>query len=283
VDRAETTTDLAVRASREALGMAGVSPAELDLIIVGTVTPDRQFPSAGCEIQMTLDAANAAAYDVSAGCTGFLYALNNAYNAMKTGTAEKALVIGVERLSSVLNWEDRGTCVLLADGAGALVLGSRPEEGGILSTHIRSDGHFGELLYSYYGSSTVPEILEGLDTKPFQIYMNGNRLFRKAIECLSDISREALEKNNLTTKDIDAVVPHQANIRIIQGLAKSLKIPLDRFCVNIQKYGNTSSGTVPIALDEACRDGRFQKGDHILLASFGAGLTWGSAMIEWTL
>jgi len=282
-DKKESTTDLATQASLKALEMAEISPVDLDMIVVGTVTPDRQFPSAACMIQKALHADNAFAFDVSAGCTGFLYALTMVNNAIQCGTCRTALVIGVERLSSIINWRDRGTCVLLADGAGAAVVTSSKEQGGILSSHLRSNGKFWELLYSSDGNSYTPDILQDLDKRPFHLKMDGNRLFKQAIECMSEIAREALQQNGLTINDLGLVVPHQANIRIIQALATNLHIPMDKVYTNIHRYGNTSSATIPIALDEANREGRLIKDTHVLLVSFGAGLTWGASILRWSI
>jgi 3-oxoacyl-[acyl-carrier-protein] synthase-3 len=279
----ESTTDLTTQASIKALEMAGISPKSLDMIVVGTVTPDRQFPSTACMVQEALNADNAMAFDLSAGCTGFLYALSMADNAIRSGTCKTALVVGVERLSTILNWKDRSTCVLLGDGAGAVVVTSMKEKGGILSTHLKSDGSFWELLYSYYGSSYTPEILQGIDMKPFQLSMDGNRLFKRAVAHLSSIANEALEYNCLTSKDIGLLVPHQANIRIIKAMAKNLCIPMESVYTNIHKYGNTSSASIPIAIDEANREKLLSKGDHVLFVSFGAGLTWGASIVRWSI
>lgn len=279
----ESTADLATQASLNALEMAGVSPDHLDMIVVGTVTPDRQFPSTACMVQKAVNAENAAAFDVSAGCSGFLYALTTVNNAIQCGTCRTALVVGVERLSSIINWQDRGTCVLLADGAGAAVVSATPEHGGVLSSHLRSDGTLWELLYSSDGNSYTPEILRDINKRPFHLKMDGNPLFRRAIGCMSDIAREAMGHNSMSGEDISLVVPHQANIRIIQGLANNLHIPMDKVYTNIQKYGNTSSATIPIALDEANRKGVLTKGDHVLLVTFGAGLTWGASILEWSI
>jgi 3-oxoacyl-[acyl-carrier-protein] synthase-3 len=279
----ESTTDLAAQASLEAMKMADISADVVDLIVTGTVTPDRQFPSAGCMVQKVLKAKNAAAFDLSAGCSGFLYALSVANHAIQIGSCKTAIVVGVERLSSIVNWEDRSTCVLMADGAGAVVLTSKLEQGGILSSHMKSDGSYWDLLYSSYGNSCTPEILQDIEIKPFFMTMEGNRLFKKAIRCLSSIAMEAMEQNNLTSQDIHLVVPHQANIRIIEGLANSLDIPMEKVFTNIHKYGNTSSASIPIALDEANREGLLKKGDHVLLVSFGAGLTWASTLIQWSI
>ncbi len=279
----ESTTSLAVKASEKALEMAGLSPQELDLIVVGTVTADRQFPSAACMIQDALGATRAAAFDLSAGCSGFIYALSVADNAIRLGQSSNALVVGVERLSSIINWKDRGTCVLLGDGAGAVVLGTAQDGAGILSTHIRSDGSFGDLLYSAEGRAYVPPLLKGVGRKSFFLKMEGNRLFKKAVECLAGIAEEALKHNGLSSAQIHHVIPHQANIRIIQAFAKKLNIPIKKVYTNLQKYGNTSSASIPIALDEANRGGLLKKNNHLLLVSFGAGLTWGASLLKWAM
>ena len=279
----ESTADLATQASLKALEMAEISPVDLDMIVIGTVTADRQFPSAACMVQKALHADNAFAFDVSAGCSGFLYALTMINNAIQCGTCKTALVIGVERLSSIINWRDRGTCVLLADGAGAAVITASEEHGGVLSSHLRSDGNFWELLYSSDGNSYTPDILKGLEKVPFHLKMEGNRLFKRAIGCMSEIARKALAQNGLTVNDLGLVVPHQANIRIIQALASNLHIPIEKMYTNIHRYGNTSSATIPIALDEANREGRLIKNAYVLLVSFGAGLTWGASILKWSI
>jgi len=279
----ESTADLTTQASLRALEMAGISPKSLDMIVVGTVTPDRQFPSAACMVQKALNADNAAAFDLSAGCTGFLYALSVAENAIRCGTCGTALVAGVDRLSTILNWNDRATCVLLGDGAGAVVVASTTEKDGILSSHLKSDGTLWELLYSSYGNSYTPEILQDIDIKPFQLSMDGNRLFKRAVGCLSTIAREALQHNSLSSEDIELLVPHQANMRIIQAMAKNLRVPMEKVYTNVHRYGNTSSGSIPIALDEANREGLLRKGDNVLLVGFGAGLTWGASVVRWSI
>jgi 3-oxoacyl-[acyl-carrier-protein] synthase-3 len=212
-----------------------------------------------------------------------MYALTMVNNAIRCGSCRTALVVGVERLSSIINWQDRGTCVLLADGAGAAVITSATEQGGILSNHLRSDGTFWDLLYSSDGNSYVPEILKDVNTRPFHLKMDGNRLFKRAIGCMSEIAREALRHNALSIHDIGLIVPHQANIRIIQGLADNLGIPMEKVYTNIHKYGNTSSATIPIALDEANREGLLTKGARVLLVTFGAGLTWGASILRWSI
>ena len=281
--RKESATDLGTQSSLRAMEMAGISPENLEMIVVGTVTPDRQFPSAACMIQKTLHADNAFAFDVSAGCSGFLYALGVVNNAIQSGSCRTALILGVERLSTILNWQDRSTCVLLGDGAGAVVVTSTTKKMGILSTHLKSDGTLWDLLYSSYGNSYTPEILQGIDVKPFQLKMDGNRLFKKAIGCLSTVAKEAMLHNSLSNKDIGLVIPHQANIRIIRGMANNLRIPMEKVYTNVRKYGNTSSASIPIALDEAYREGLLAKGDYVLLVSFGAGLTWGASILKWSI
>jgi len=279
----ETTTGLATKAAFRALEMAQLDPSDLDLIVVGTVTSDRQFPSAACMVQERLRASKAAAFDLSAGCSGFLYALSVADNAIRTHTIRTALVIGVERLSSIINWKDRGTCVLLGDGAGAVVLSSSDNGEGILSTRIRSDGSYGDLLYSSEGRAFVPTILKGITRKHFFLKMEGNRVFKKAVECLVDIAKEVMEETSVTKDEIHTVIPHQANIRIIEAFAKKLNIPMKNVYTNLHKYGNTSSASIPIALDEVNRSGRLKKGTHLLMVSFGAGLTWGASLLKWAM
>ena len=280
----ESTTVLAQQACLNAMEMAGVSPQSIDMIVIGTVTSDRMFPSTACMVQEALEIEDIPAFDVSAGCSGFIFALTVANNAIRCGTSKRILVVGVERLSSIVNWEDRGTCVLLADGAGAVVLDSTTEEEGILSTHIKSDGTAGKLLYSADGNPYTPEILQDiLDKKPFHLKMDGHRLFKRAINCLTSIAKEAMEHNSLSSKDIALVVPHQANIRIIDFLARRLKLPMEQVVITIDKYGNTSASSIPIALDEAVRDGRIKKGNNVLMVAFGAGFTWGSVMMRWSI
>ncbi len=279
--KAESTTDLATQAASKAMEMAGVTASQMDMIVVGTVTPDRQFPSVACMLQHALGAERAAAFDISAGCTGFLYALSVVENAIRCGTAKTALVVGVERLSTILNWSDRSTCVLLGDGAGAVVVKESNNGRGIMSTHLKSNGAFGDLLYSEDGNTLNHELLKDVPTRPFHLCMDGNKLFKRAVECLSTIATEALNYNGLSHEDIDLLIPHQANIRIIQAAAKSLGISMEKVYVNVERYGNTSSASIPIALDEANRAGLLKKDARILLISFGAGLTWGASVLKW--
>jgi 3-oxoacyl-[acyl-carrier-protein] synthase-3 len=280
-EKPESTTNLATQAASKAMEMAGVTASQMDMIVVGTVTPDRQFPSVACMLQHALGADKAAAFDISAGCTGFLYALSVVENAIRCGTVTTGLVVGVERLSTILNWSDRSTCVLLGDGAGAVVIKQSNNGRGIMSTHLRSDGAFGDLLYSKDGNTVDHELLRDVATRPFHLCMDGNKLFKRAVECLSAIATEALKCNGLSQEDIDLVIPHQANIRIIQAAAKSLGISMEKVYVNVERYGNTSSASIPIALDEANRAGLLKNDARILLISFGAGLTWGASVLKW--
>lgn len=284
--RAEDTSEMGAIASKRALEMAGVDPEALDLIIIGTVTPDRQFPSAACLVQKSLGASRAVAFDVSAGCSGFLYALSIANNAIATNNCRNALVVGAERLSGIADWQDRSTCVLLGDGAGAVVLTPGDADEGILSTHLGSDGSLWELLYASDRAGEpieVPEILDTVEGRPFYLKMEGNKLFKKAVCCLADVATAAMEHDGLTCDDIMLMVPHQANLRIIRATAERLSIPMEKVYTNLDKYGNTSSASIPIALDEANRKGMLQKGGYVLLVTFGAGLTWGASIVKWSL
>ncbi len=272
----QTTCDLAERASRHAIEMAGIDPGEIDLIIVATTTPDRIFPSTACLLQSRLDIHGCAAFDVQAVCTGFVYALGIAEKFIKSGSAKKALVVGAETLSRLLNWKDRATCVLFGDGAGAVIL-EADEETGIISTHLHADGDYEGLLRVPYGISQGFEAMDEVNSK---IEMRGNEVFKMAVNTLGRIVDETLASNNLQKSDIDWLVPHQANIRIIHATARKLKMSLDHVVVTVQDHGNTSAASVPLALDTAVRDGRIQKGEMLLLEAFGGGFTWGSALLR---
>ena len=272
----QTTCDLAERASRHAIEMAGIDAQEIDLIIVATTTPDRIFPSTACLLQSRLDIHGCAAFDVQAVCTGFVYALGIAEKFIQSGSAKKALVVGAETLSRLLNWKDRTTCVLFGDGAGAVIL-EADDETGIISTHLHADGDYEGLLRVPYGVSQGFEAMDEINSK---IEMRGNEVFKMAVNTLGRIVDETLEANDLEKKDIDWLVPHQANIRIIHATARKLKMPLDRVVVTVQDHGNTSAASVPLALDTAVRDGRIQKGEMLLLEAFGGGFTWGSALLR---
>ena len=281
-DRNETTTELGLTAARRAMRAANVTADQIDAIITATVSGDRLFPSTACAIQNELGANNAAAYDLSAGCSGFVYGLELGNNSIRLGVSKTVLLIGAERLSAVLNWEDRSTCVLLGDGAGAVVLKGLDHRGGILSTHIKSDGGYWDLLYAEPGNTPPPAALESLACLPHHLKMEGNRLFKQAVPSMVKIAEQAMEHNGLVSGDITLMVPHQANIRILQAVAERLKIPIEKVFTNLHKYGNTSSASIPIALDEAYREGHIKNGDRILIVGFGAGLTWGASIIEWT-
>lgn len=272
----QSTVDLAERAARHAIEAAGLQPQDIDLIVMATTTPDRIFPSSACLLQSRLDIHGCAAFDVQAVCTGFVYALGVAEKFIKTGSAKKALVVGAEVISRLLNWEDRGTCVLFGDGAGAVVL-EEDEETGILSTHLHADGDYEALLRVPFGVSQGMEHMDEINSK---IEMRGNEVFKMAVNTLGRIVDETLEANNLRKSDIDWLVPHQANIRIIHATARKLKMPLDQVVVTVTEHGNTSAASVPLALDTAVRDGRIKKNEMVLLEAFGGGFTWGSALLR---
>lgn len=272
----ETTCDLAEQAARAAIEAAGVKNTDIDLIIVATTTPDRIFPSTACLLQERLDIHGCAAFDVQAVCTGFVYALSVADKFVRAGDAKCALVVGAETLSRIINWEDRSTCVLFGDGAGAVIL-QASNEPGILSSHLHADGAYKELLTVPAGISEHPEyILQGKGN----IVMQGNEVFKMAVNTLGRIVDETLAKNKMKKSDVHWLVPHQANIRIIAATAKKLKINMDHVVVTVDEHGNTSAASIPLALDQAVRDGRIQRGETLLLEAFGGGFTWGSALLK---
>ena len=274
----ETTCDLAEHASRRALEAAGIDPADLDLIIVGTTTPDIIFPSTACLLQHRLGANGCAAFDVNAACSGFVYALAVAEKFIRSGSAKKALVVGAETLSRMLDWTDRSTCVLFGDGAGAVVL-TADEETGILSTHLHADGGKKEMLYNPVGVSVGFKPEE--KNAGVRVLMTGNDVFKYAVKALDSVVDETLDANGLQRGDVDWLIPHQANLRIIQATAKRLDMSMERVVVTVDRHGNTSAGSVPLALDEAVRSGRVQRGQLLLLEAFGGGFTWGSALIRY--
>ena len=273
----ETTCDLAEQAARRAIQAAEITPDQIDLIIVATTTPDQVFPSTACLLQSRLNIHGCAAFDVQAVCTGFVYALGIADKFIKTGSARTALVIGAETLSRIVDWTDRGTCVLFGDGAGAVVI-QASDEPGILSTHLHADGQYKDLLTVPAGISSGYEKVQAGEA---YINMQGNEVFKTAVNTLGRIVDETLAANKLKKSDVDWLVPHQANIRIIAATAKKLKMDMDHVVVTVQEHGNTSAASVPLALDTAIRDGRVKRGDTLLLEAFGGGFTWGSALIKY--
>lgn len=273
----QTTCDLAEQASLNAIEAAGISPQDIDLIIVATTTPDQVFPSTACLLQKRLDIHGCAAFDVQAVCTGFVYALGIADNFIKVGSAKCALVVGAETLSRILDWNDRTTCVLFGDGAGAVIL-QASDEPGILSTHLHADGAYENLLSVPTGISKDQQLFR---EEGAHITMKGGEVFKMAVNTLGRIVDETLAANNLQKSDIDWLVPHQANIRIINATGKKLGLDPDHVVVTVDQQGNTSAASVPLALDTAVRDGRIKRGEMVMLEAFGGGFTWGSALIKW--
>jgi 3-oxoacyl-[acyl-carrier-protein] synthase-3 len=278
--RNEAASDLALEASRQALEDARLKSQDLDLIIVATITPDMQFPSTACLLQRGLGAKNAACFDISAACAGFVYALTTAQQFIARGAYSNALVVGAEVLSSITDWQDRNTCVLFGDGAGAVVL-SEVKSGGILSACLGSDGNMAELLMIPGGGSRNPASRETIEKRLHYIKMRGNELFKIAVKSMADAAQIAIEKAGLKCKDIDLVIPHQANMRIIMAVAKKLGLGEDKIYLNIERYGNMSSASTAVALCDAVSSGRIKKGDTVLLDAFGAGLVWGACVIKW--
>jgi len=280
IARTESSTDLAAAASREAMRKAGVQPGELDIIVVGTASPDRLLPSASVDLQAALGASRAAALDVGAACSGFIYSATVAEGLMAAGSAETALIVGVEKLSAITDWKDRSTCVLFGDGAGAAVLKRSRHHKGILSSFLRSDGTLGDLLCRPSGGATRPFSDEVLADRSQFIRMNGREVFKNAVRSMSEAAARALDAAKLTAADIDLMIPHQANIRIIEATAKHANVPMDKVYVNVDRFGNTSAASIPIALDEAIETGRIGEGSTVLLVAFGAGFTWGSMIVR---
>ncbi len=280
-DKDVASSDLALEAAKRALKMAGLKASQLELIIVATVTPDMLFPATACILQAKLGAKNAIAFDISAACSGFIFALATADNFIKTGAYKNALVVGTETLSKITDWTDRNTCVLFGDGAGAAIIGQSEDGRGIYSTHLHTNGKQGDLLFMPGGGSLHPASLHSIEARLHFIKMRGNETFKIAVRALEDVVNEALKCNGLKASDIDMVVPHQANLRIIQATAKRLGIPMEKVVVTLDRYGNTSAASIPIALDEAVRDGRIGPGKNVILEAFGGGLSWASALIKW--
>jgi 3-oxoacyl-[acyl-carrier-protein] synthase-3 len=276
----ETTCSLAADAGRVAMGRANVTAGELDLIVLSTATPDRLLPATAVDVQATLGATRAAAFDISAACSGFLYGLQVAEGLIATGSHETALVVGAEKMSAIVDWTDRSTCVLFGDGAGAAIVQRAKHGKGILSSFTRSDGTLAELLYRPGGGASIPFAEAVLTDRSHFVKMAGREVFKHAVRSMSEAADRALDGARLTGKDIDLMIPHQANIRIIEATAKHANIPLDKVYVNIDRYGNTSSASVAIALDEAIECGRIKEGSTVLMVAFGAGFTWASTVVR---
>jgi 3-oxoacyl-[acyl-carrier-protein] synthase-3 len=277
----EMTSDIAVIAAQRAMEMAGVTADEIDLVVVGTITGDFPWPSTACLVQDKLGAVNAAAWDVSAACSGFVYALTSATQYLQAGTAKRALVIGAEILSRIIDWQDRNTCILFGDGAGAVVLEAQDGDNGILSTHLHSDGSYWELLYQPGFGAKHPATVSGIEQRLPFLHMAGNEVYKMAVRSLYDVAVEALDTNNMTTDDVKLLFPHQANRRILDAVKKRLKLRDDQMYVNVDKCGNTSGASIPIALDEANRKGILNEGDILVLDAFGGGFTWGACLLRW--
>jgi 3-oxoacyl-[acyl-carrier-protein] synthase-3 len=280
VAKGEATSDMAAQAARDALNHSGIKPADLDCIIVATITPDMPFPSVSCIIQEALGARKAFCFDIAAACAGFIYAITLAQQFIARGTCKYVLVVGAETMSCITDWQDRNTCVLFGDGAGAAVLGE-VKSGGILSTYLGSDGAMKDLLMVPAGGSRMPATEKTVEARQHFIKMRGNELFKIAVNSMADAAQEAISRAGLEAGDIDLLIPHQANERIIAAVAKKLGFPEKKIYLNIARYGNMSSASAATALCEAVREGRVQKGDIILLDAFGAGLVWGACIIKW--
>jgi 3-oxoacyl-[acyl-carrier-protein] synthase III len=278
----QSTVSLAVEASLQALKIANLPPSDLDLIIVSTSTPEHFFPSTASLVQDRLGAEKAGAFDLLAACTGFIYALQMGAQTIRSGSASNILIVGAEVLSRFTNWQDRNTCILFGDGAGAFVLQASETPGGVLSAVLRSDGSGADLLSIPAGGSVLPPSLDTIQNGQHYIHMNGREVFRFATRVMAQATREAAKAAHLSVSDIQLIIPHQANVRIIETAARSLDIPLDHFVINLERYGNTSTASIPIATVEAVQENRLHPGDKTVFVGFGAGLTWGAVMVEWS-
>jgi 3-oxoacyl-[acyl-carrier-protein] synthase-3 len=277
----EFTSDLAANAARAAMQSAGIAPEEIDLIIVATVTPDMFFPATACFVQQKIGAKNAACFDLSAACSGFLYGIEVAQQFITSHTYDTVLVIGADKLSTIVDWTDRNTCVLFGDGAGAAILRNRAGSHGVIATYMGADGGYSEILNIPGGGCRHPMTPENYAKRMNTIQMNGKETYKQAVTAMLTAAHKALEQAGLRAEDIACVIPHQANLRIIEAVSDRLGIPLERFLVNLDRYGNTSAAAVAIALDEANRTGRIRVGDYVLLVVFGGGLTWASSVVQW--
>ncbi|MDQ8201976.1 beta-ketoacyl-ACP synthase III [Pelagicoccus sp. SDUM812003] len=279
----ETTSTMGAEAAKKAIAAAGLTVDDIDMIIVGTMSPDMPFPSTACLVQTQLGARKAVCMDLQAACSGFLYIMEAATGFLCTGRYRNVLVIGSEKLSSILDWQDRTTCVLFGDGAGAAVLSlaEEGESGGIIDFSLGADGSNAELLYMPGGGCAIPASESSIQQRHHFLKMRGREVYKHAVRVMSQAAIEIVEQNGLRADQLSCVIPHQANMRIIEALSTRLSIPIERFYLNLDKYGNTSAASIPIALDEAVRAGKVKQGDKILLVAFGAGLTWGAALVEW--
>lgn len=277
----ETTSDMAAEACRRALDMAGLQPEQIGLLVLGTVTPDMQMPCTAVHVQRKLGLVNAACWDLSAACAGFIFGLSTAEKFVSLGETKYALVVGVELLSKVLDWTDRASCVLFGDGAGAVVLARSDDERGILSTHLHTDGTLWDILNIPGGGTWLGSTHETVDTKKHMVQMNGRDVFKVAVRNISEVSLEALRHNQMSAQDVDLVVAHQANLRILEAVSKRTELPMSKFYLNLERYGNTSSASIPIALDEALRAGLVKENMRLLFTALGAGVAWGSAVVRW--
>jgi len=281
-DETETNTEMATRAARAAMEDAGVTAADIDLVIVGTCTPDSPLPAAAVHVQRKLGIKNAPAFDVAAACSGFLYALDVADAMIRSGRYKRALIIGVEKLSAFTDWTDRTTCVLFGDGAGAAVIAAHPEmTEGVIGTKLYTDGNACDLLYIQAGGSSRPASAETVANREHFIRMRGKEVFKLAVTAMEDAAIEICERHGVKPSDLKLVIPHQANLRIIESIAARMDLTKEQVYINVDRYGNTSAASIPIALDEARKNNRIQSGDLVLLVAFGAGLTWASALIRW--
>ncbi len=278
----ETTSDMAKKAGEAAMKAASLSPEDIDLVIVATITPDKPFPSTACLTQHKLGLPKAVSFDIEAACSGFLFALETGAALLRSGNYKRALVIGSEKMSSITDWTDRTTCVLFGDSAGAVVLEKGTIQGtGFLGANLSSDGASSDILHMPGGGSLIPASENSVATRQHFLKMKGREVFKFAVRAMEQSAVDILQQHNLTTKEIDCIIPHQANLRIIELLSSKLDLPMDKFFINLDRYGNTSAASIPLALDEAVRSKRIKSKDMILMLAFGGGLTWGSSLIRW--
>ena len=278
------TSDMSVKAIEIILKQRGISAQEIDVIIVATVTPDMFFPATACVIQAKIGAKNAWGFDISAACSGFVYAITVGSQMIETGRYKKIIVVGADKMSSILNYSDRNTCILFGDGAGAVLLEPSSDESfGIIDHKLYSDGNGGNFLYMKAGGSLNPPTHETIDKKMHYIYQDGKSVYKNAVVGMADVSAEIMKRNNLTGDDVAWLVPHQANLRIIDACAERMKLDKSKVMINIEKYGNTTAATIPLCLSEWYYAGKIKKGDNLILSSFGAGYTWGAVFVKWSM